>query len=205
VKIQALGEKEVEDVLEINLLWIDFNHSNIIHLFVILFLLSSCSHQKDKFTLIEGEIILTIPYSTASVSTSGNIKAGTITPEEFQKQYGTLIATTPEAGTLFTLYFITGTTTLTPESLHEIPLIKAEIERRKFVEIEITGHADQTGDYANNDQLSLSRAELARSTIENDGIYVDFVRVIGRGSRAPLIDSPGKDEPKNRRVEILVR
>ena len=37
------------------------------------------------------------------------------------------------------------------------------------------------------------------------GLTATFVRVAGRGSRAPLVDAPGQAQAVNRRVEVLVR
>lgn len=166
---------------------------------------SACSRTTEQFILLEGGMtlsshVLTNPYETAQLYSSGNIRTGTITAEKVQQRYGAVLSTLPKAGRLFRLYFVTGTTTLTPESQIELPHIYAEITERRIIELEITGYTDQTGDDASNDRLSLERAESVRSLFD-----VKFIRVVGRGSREPIIDAPGKDEPLNRRVEVLVR
>lgn len=166
-----------------------------------LILLTSCTRSQDQFTLLDGEIVLTKPYQTAQIDVSGKAAVSNTTEIEVQQRYGAVLATLPEPGRMFTLYFITGTTKLTPNSENELPHIQTEIARRIAVELEITGHTDQTGNDATNDKLSLARAESLRSLFTQ----VSFIRVVGRGSRAPIIDAPGKDEPQNRRVEILVR
>jgi len=69
----------------------------------------------------------------------------------------------------------------------------------------VTGHTDQTGDAARNDRLSLARAEALRLLLWQGGLTATFVRVVGMGSRAPLVNAPGQAEARNRRVEVLVR
>ena len=81
----------------------------------------------------------------------------------------------------------------------------AAITDRAAVEVLIEGHTDQAGDDADNDALSLARAEAVRALLVAQGMQAPFVRVVGRGSRAPLVDRPGEAEAQNRRVEVIVR
>lgn len=148
---------------------------------------------------------LQAPYATAAVRADGRVQPGTSTAAAVQARWGAVLGTLPEAGRLTTLHFQTGTTTLTPESQAEVPGLLAQSASRTAVEVLITGHTDQTGSDADNDALSLARAEAVRSILVGQGLQTTFVRVIGRGSRAPLVDAPGQDEPRNRRVEVVVR
>ena len=111
----------------------------------------------------------------------------------------------PAQGRLWTLRFATGQTTLEPESQAEVPAVLAAIAERAAVEVLIEGHSDQAGDAAENDALSLARAEAVRELLIAQGLTATFVRVVGRGSRAPLVDAPGQAHAQNRRVEVLIR
>ena len=122
-----------------------------------------------------------------------------------QKRYGAVLALLPPKGRLWTLRFDTGAVDLTPESQAEVPALLAAITERAAVEVLIEGHSDQAGDPADNDALSLARAEAVRELLVAQGMRAPFVRVIGRGSRSPLVDNPGQSESRNRRVEVIVR
>ena len=128
-----------------------------------------------------------------------------LTAQDIQRRYGAVLALVPQPGRLFTLWFATGETQLTDASQAEVPALLAEVLRRGPVEVLIEGHSSQTGEDTANDALSSARAEAVRALLVAQGLQAPFVRVVGRGSRAPLVDAPGRDEPRNRRVEVLLR
>jgi outer membrane protein OmpA-like peptidoglycan-associated protein len=74
------------------------------------------------------------------------------------------------------------------------------------VEVQVTGHTDRVGSVADNDRLSLQRAEAVRAMLIQRGINSSFLRAVGRGEREPLIPTADQQaEPRNRRVEVIVR
>jgi OOP family OmpA-OmpF porin len=74
------------------------------------------------------------------------------------------------------------------------------------VEVQVTGHTDRVGSVADNAQLSLQRAEAVRAMLIQRGINSSFLRAVGRGEREPLIPTADQQaEPRNRRVEVIVR
>jgi OmpA-OmpF porin, OOP family len=186
---------------------------------LLLLLLTACAAPRDQVVLLavtdpDGQLTVTtladaqtlsVPYATAAVPPDGRVQPGTTTAAAVQARYGAVLTTLPGTGRLFVLYFQTGGTTLTEESEAELPALLGEVGRRAAVELEITGHTDQTGDPAGNEALSLARAEAVRALLVAQGLQATFVRVIGRGARAPLVDAPGEDHAANRRVEVLVR
>ena len=81
-----------------------------------------------------------------------------------------------------------------------------QVAKRQAVEVQVTGHTDRVGSDANNDRLSLQRAEAVRTLLIQRGINSNFLRAVGRGEREPLIPTPDEQaEPRNRRVEVIVR
>ena len=122
-----------------------------------------------------------------------------------RRRYGAVLALLPAQGRLWTLRFDTGAVDAEPESQAEVPALLEAITDKAAVEVLIEGHTDQAGDDAANDALSLARAEAVRELLVAQGMRATFVRVVGRGSRAPLVDGPGQAEAQNRRVEVLVR
>lgn len=183
-----------------------------------LLLLTACAGPRDQVVLLPGDGMsplavttlhathtLRTPYQTAAVSGRGMVDPGTMTPEAVHARYGAVLATLPAAGRRWTLRFATGATTLEPESQAEVPASLAASASRAAVEVEITGHTDQAGQDAANDALSLARAEAVRDLLVAQGLTATFVRVVGRGARAPLVNVPGEPEPANRRVEVVLR
>ena len=182
-------------------------------------LLTACTAPHDQVVLLEvtdpgGQLTVATPsqtltlataYQTAQARPGGQLDTGITTAEAVQRRYGTVLALLPVAGRLWTLRFDTGAVDLTPESQAEVPALLQAIAARAAVEVLIEGHTDQAGDAVDNDALSLARAEAVRALLVAQGMQATFVRVVGRGSRAPLVDRPGEAEAQNRRVEVRVR
>lgn len=69
----------------------------------------------------------------------------------------------------------------------------------------IVGHTDSTGGEANNERLSLARADNARSHLVSRGVLATIVNTEGRASREPVADNDSAaGRAQNRRVEIFV-
>jgi outer membrane protein OmpA-like peptidoglycan-associated protein len=181
-------------------------------------LLTACHGPREQVILLPGgtapltlttaqgqTLTLDTPYQTAQARPSGRLDAGMTTAADVHTRYGRVLQMLPEPGRLWTLRFDTGATTLEPESAAEVPALLAEVVRRGAVEVLLEGHTDQTGEDEDNEALSLARAEAVRDLLVAQGLTAPFVRVVGRGARAPLVDAPGQAEPQNRRVEVLVR
>lgn len=122
------------------------------------------------------------------------------------KLYAALTAAIPAPAAHYTLYFFEGTTKLTPASEPELKKVFAELARRPGAEVQITGHTDTVGQMADNDRLSLDRAREVREVLIAQGLNPTISRAVGRGERELLIATPDNTpEPRNRRVEIIVR
>ena len=82
----------------------------------------------------------------------------------------------------------------------------ADLKQRKVVDIVVVGHTDAVGTDAFNDELARKRADVIRSALIGRGVATTDVVAIGRGKRELLVPTPdGVAEPRNRRVEIVVR
>jgi outer membrane protein OmpA-like peptidoglycan-associated protein len=122
------------------------------------------------------------------------------------KLYAALTRAIPSPAAHYTLYFYEGTTKLTPASEPELRRVFAEIARRPGAEVQITGHTDTVGQTADNDRLSLERAREIRNSLVGQGLNPAITRAVGRGERELLIPTPDNTpEPRNRRVEVIVR
>lgn len=117
-----------------------------------------------------------------------------------------LVVELPPPAKSFTLYFQEGTTEMTPESLPVLEALRAEITKRPGAEVQVTGHTDTVGNEADNDTLSLKRAEEILNFLASKGFDRSIMSAVGRGERELKV--PTKDNvssPVNRRVEVIVR
>jgi outer membrane protein OmpA-like peptidoglycan-associated protein len=127
-------------------------------------------------------------------------------PPEVRRQFsGTLGALPPRPAT-FLLYFVIGSDELTEESKAELPKVLAALRDRPVPDVLVVGHTDTVGDTLGNDQLSAQRAERMKGHLVEIGIPANRIHTAGRGERELLVATPDNvDEPRNRRVEIIVR
>lgn len=71
--------------------------------------------------------------------------------------------------------------------------------------IELSGHADSSGNEVGNWQLAKRRAELARKYLMGRGIDPQFVSAEGYGSSEPVVDNDTPEQRAvNRRIELTV-
>lgn len=143
--------------------------------------------------------------------TALSARAITATPKilddaEINKTWGAAIAAQPPRPQTFTLYFVSGTADLTPESAAELPAIVAVVTRRPHARLIIAGHADAVGSDEVNQRLSRQRAEKVRDNLMNAGAKPEAVDVSSHGKRNPLVPTAdGVSEPRNRRVSVTVQ
>jgi outer membrane protein OmpA-like peptidoglycan-associated protein len=106
----------------------------------------------------------------------------------------------------FILYFERNTTKLTHESNDLLSGVQKTIKSRNSKEVYVVGHTDLVGTEAYNAGLSSRRANHVRDLLVSSGIKPKTLFVSSYGKARPLV--PTKDqvpEPRNRRVEVIVR
>lgn len=158
-------------------------------------------------TAAAGTTTLNAPFTTAQITRRGEVKPVPITAADAARiSYAAGTDAMPGSARSFRLYFLLNSTELAPESQPELATLFAEVRQRQGVEVEITGHTDSVGSLADNDRLSLARAEAVRELLVKQELPARFIRTVGRGKRELLVPTPDEtSEPRNRRVEILVR
>jgi outer membrane protein OmpA-like peptidoglycan-associated protein len=109
----------------------------------------------------------------------------TLSEEDVKRQFGATLAAIPARPASFTLYFVTGTDELTEESKVEMQRVLDELRRRPAPDIQVIGHTDRVGADAENDSLSLQRAQKLREEMLALGIPAAAL-----ASRAALSRSP---------------
>jgi OmpA-OmpF porin, OOP family len=184
-------------------------------------LLSACSTTKELVVLLPGDdgqvgavaiaeprrtTLLDTPLGAAKIDTKGRVTKDTLSEADVKRTFAEALAAQPPKALRFTLYFVEKSTEIMPDSRATLDALLAEVAKREAVEVQITGHTDRVGKVEDNDRLSIERAEAIRAVLIKNGLRASFIRAVGRGEREPLIPTPDEQvEPRNRRVEVLVR
>ncbi len=156
----------------------------------------------------EGQLVLDKPntYTELSSSKAKPSAAKEISQQEIQNRYGKLINSAPKPPKHFLLYFDPDATTLTEASKKLFSTIEKAIKDRTPCDVNIIGHTDRTGSKNYNIELSLKRAGSVYNWLLGRKLDIANIVVESYGEEDPLIPTrPGVPEPRNRRVEILIR
>lgn len=152
------------------------------------------------------EVVLDAPYAQARTGLAGGLRQGTTNREAVQKRFGAALTALPPPPKSYTVYFLSGGDEFSPESSAAIATMLEEMAKRPEPEVSVIGHTDGTGNSADNDALSLQRAERVKQMLVERGVPAERIDTAGRGWREPLVPTAtGVDEPRNRRVEVSVR
>ncbi len=151
------------------------------------------------------EVLLDKPYAATEL-TRADPWSYQASGAEVSGRFGPALAAQPSRPTSFTLYFIEGSNELTAESQQVLEQVFADLKERKVVDIVVVGHTDTVGTDQTNDRLARQRADTIRDALINRGIASSDVVATGRGKRELLVPTADNvDEPRNRRVEIVIR
>jgi len=132
-----------------------------------------------------------------------------VNENEIKEIFGPTLSAQPDLSDrflLFILYFEHDTTKLTHESKNLLPEVLRNIKGRKSNEVYVVGHTDLVGTEVYNIELSSKRASYVRDLLVSKGIKAGALFVSYYGKSRPVV--PTKDEvpePRNRRVEVIVR
>lgn len=123
-----------------------------------------------------------------------------------ERDFAAALATEPEKPSRFVLYFYAGDIRLTGESESLIAQILAEVHARPVPEVVVVGHTDTMGTQGDNAALAARRAETVRDIVIDAGLDPALVSVSSHGENSPLVATADNvDEPRNRRVEVIIR
>lgn len=144
--------------------------------------------------------------TTAATSSTAPSPARAVDQAEIDATYGRVLRALPEPVETFILYFESGTSNLTPESRSIPKEILASISRRHSTDVRVYGHSDRVGTPEVNQRVSMARAEAMRALLVGLGVGTDIIRTSYHGEGNPLVPTADEvPEPRNRRVEVLVR
>jgi outer membrane protein OmpA-like peptidoglycan-associated protein len=153
----------------------------------------------------ERQVLLDRPYAATELSWAGPW-AYRASAAEVEATFGAALAAQPNRAAYFMLYFVEGSDELTEDSKRIIETVFMDLKQRAVPDIVVVGHTDAVGTDPFNDALARRRADSIRAVLIGRGIAPADIVAIGRGKRELLIPTAdGIAEPRNRRVEIVVR
>jgi outer membrane protein OmpA-like peptidoglycan-associated protein len=186
-------------------------------------LVAGCAKDKNVFVLVPdrdahvGSISIKNDAGTATLSQENETvsvdsaaaapkKIQPMDPAKTQQVFGEALAAEPPVPAFFLLYFRSDSAELDAKSKPDLDLVLAEIKKRGSRDISINGHTDTTGDAKYNMKLSMDRATKIKDFLVKNGIDPKYMNVAYHGKGEPLVKTGDNvSEPKNRRVEIIVR
>ena len=152
----------------------------------------------------KGEQVLSQPQQAARLD--GATPSYEVTGRQIAEDFGRALAVRPALPETFLLYFERGGTELTAESKALLPKIIERAKGRTAVDVSVIGHSDTQGAAQANEQLALRRAQAIADQLKGIGMNGMTLAVESHGERNLLVSTPDETpEPKNRRVEIVLR
>jgi outer membrane protein OmpA-like peptidoglycan-associated protein len=155
-----------------------------------------------------GAQTLNLPYQAVTIDRGGAAPSAPFTFDQpaVNQAFAALLAGLPERELSFVLNFQLNTDTLTVASRALLPAVLNAVRERRSTAITVIGHTDTLGTPPANYQLGLQRAQAVAAILRGQGAAASDVFVESHGEADLLIPTPrGVDEPRNRRVEIIVR
>lgn len=128
------------------------------------------------------------------------------TTEEIRQKFKDSLDALPPPPKHFTIYFPTAADQIGPDARPVVDEVLAEVQKRDSRDVSINGYTDRTGDLKFNMQLSMRRADSIKKALIQRGIASEYITIEYYGENNPVIPTAKNvSEPKNRRVEVVVR
>ena len=159
------------------------NNKNLFNLFILIFIISSCSSMN-----VTEEVVYDGGISTVEASTQ----------EDYPLDYETKAIFTNA-----TIYFEFDKFNLNSKSLQTLKSAVVAMQDNPSIKITISGHADERGTREYNLALGQRRAESVRDYFAINGINANRIMVKSYGEERPILDGSNEASySKNRRAEI---
>jgi len=190
-------------------------------LFLCLFFLVSCGSKTVVILLPDADgktgsvvvknksssTILDQPYTYTDVKDdTSRLMSNPIDEKAVNEEYRFLFEKEPLKPVYFILYFEDNSLLMTKESLKLVQKAIEVAKQREPSEVSIIGHSDTKGSSEYNNDLALKRAQAVQKEIHDSGVALKGLMIKSHGEHDPLVKTADKvSEPKNRRVEIMIR
>ena len=129
-----------------------------------------------------------------------------ISDEKIQADVGAVLEALPAQPVHFLLYFQRDSTRLAENSDTVLKQVMQSIKDRQSKNVTVCAHTDTAGDQQYNMNLSRRRAAAIGKLLVGLGVNPEYISTTSHGENNPLIITPDNtSEPRNRRVEIIVK
>jgi len=191
--------------------------------FLLFFFNSCCTSSGNLFVLLSdpdgktgkisvsnkgGSRLLTEPRQATEVKKADESPTPPFLVEEkrIKDIFGSALDAQPTSPVHFLLYYKMGSSDLTEESKKMLLEILKTSKTRNSTDISIIGHTDRVGARETNFNLGLKRAALVKEMLVAIGLDAQIIEVASHGEDNPLIKTEDEvPEPRNRRVEVVIR
>jgi len=103
------------------------------------------------------------------------------------------------------LNFQSGSSQITPDSLKTVNDLAQILKAYPNVQVQVTGHTDNSGSAETNQALSLARADAVKTALVDQGVSADRVATQGFGETRPIASNDTEEgRARNRRIELNV-
>ncbi len=143
---------------------------------------------------------------TSAVGTKAPEPVTTLSEADVFRTFFTLLSTLPPPPRYFTVEFEFSADTPTDETVSRLSDVVQWVGQRVVPDVGIIGHADTMGAADANHKLGLARAITVRDLLVTAVLDPALIDVRSHGERDGKVETPdGVGEPRNRRVEVVVR
>ena len=144
--------------------------------------------------------------STSATPTKAPTAVALMSEAEVQRIFGEALSALPPLTQQFAVFFRFESEELTTESRAQLPYILQAVKDHAAREVVVIGHTDSAGASNRNYTLGLSRARVVRNILVSIGLESAIIQVMSHGEADQLVPTADEIiEPRNRRVEIMVR
>jgi outer membrane protein OmpA-like peptidoglycan-associated protein len=156
---------------------------------------------------VAGSVTIDTAYQATTVGDAAARPAAPepISKEKLETMFKEALSIQPKQPVHILLYFKQDTD-LTPASQKLIPDILKTIKDRNSSSLSVIGHTDTFGSKEYNVALSKNRADAVKQLLIKQGVGQNTIKTSSHGKENPLIPTGDNViEPKNRRVEVVIR
>ena len=154
-----------------------------------------------------GSVMIDSPNQATTIAGSEKLPTHPVSVEKetIDALFSEALSIQPKRPVHFLLYFERDTV-LTAESLKLLADIIVAIQEQTSTDISVVGHTDTLGSRDFNLTLSRNRAISVKDQLVKNGVKESYIKTTSHGKENPLIKTEDNVyEPRNRRVEVIVR
>ena len=174
----------------------------------VILLENNTSHNAIDVSTQLGKVTIDQPYYATTLSAPDKKPSDVekLDPDSVNKKYADVLGNLPSKAVSTLFYFEPGTAEIAQSSKDQVEELIKTIALYDPASIDIIGHSDRDGDADKNYELALERAHAVEKFLHERNVNMERTSVVSYGENDPIVPTEdGVPEPKNRRVEVIVR